>query len=134
MAKLLKQGKKQGRTRMLLLALQVAMHIAADVPQVEISTHRALCCKLRPHVKCGFLNVAALTADEKAQVLDAVKQFPNKLLQTGDLKTLVCDTGASSSVSGFKDDFIEGTLTKLDRPKYFDGIAGMKQATHKGCS
>ena len=48
------------------------------------------------------------------------------------MKTLIVDSGASASVSGYADDFVPSTLKPLLSSMSFDGIGGAKHATHKG--
>ena len=53
-------------------------------------------------------------------------------IESGDVKSLIVDTGASHSVTGFIDDFVPGSLKKLCHPIIYDGIAGSQMATHRG--
>ena len=68
--------------------------------------------------------------DELKEVLQTI---PTALLKEGDIKPVVIDTGASRISSGFRDDFVPGTLKKLKDPYRLDGIAGSSSsATHEG--
>ena len=52
-----------------------------------------------------------------------------------DSKHLIIDTGASTSVTGDKSDFMPDTVKALEKPFPLDGIAGSLTATHVGtCS
>jgi hypothetical protein len=76
--------------------------------------------------------LSKLSSPELDQVCQAVTTFSQQLLSPAEVKPLLLDTGASASVSGFKDDFVKGTFTPLPTPVPFDGVGGTKFATRQG--
>ncbi len=126
--------RRNGKVRMMHLALQVALRMANDVPDIAVSSQTMLRKQLRRRLTGGRLNVTKLTDVEKSQVLRAVENFPDQLLHAGQVLTLVVDTGASRSVTGYKEDFVPGTLKPLKSQMHFEGIAGNLSATHQGLS
>jgi len=119
---------------MLLTALAIAiMKADAAAPRILLSSDRTLIQTVR---KCTGSNRVLLTAklstDGTKRVRQALNAIPAQLYTPDDSKNLILDTGCSSTATGFKDDFIPGTLVKLDEPKPMDGVGGTMFATHVG--
>ena len=120
------------KTRMMLVGLQVALRIAVDIPDITLQHDKALRTIIRRNTKGGRLNTLKLSSAQRERIFEAVNQMPQKLMTTGDVRTLIIDTGASGSVTGDKSDFIPGTLKLLKHPIHHDGIGGCQHATHTG--
>ena len=124
--------KPTGKARLTLLALQVALRMAADIPDITLQHDVELRHLIRHHTRRGILNIMKLSASQRDRVFEVVNHMPEQLLQSGDVCTVIADTGASSSVTGYKDDFVPGSLKRLTSPILYDGIAGSQLATHIG--
>jgi hypothetical protein len=67
--------------------------------------------------------------DRLRKVLD---DLPQGLLGVGDSFELIFDTGCSKTGTGFKEDFVPGSLKDLDQPIQMDGIAGGLEIKQEG--
>ena len=118
--------------RLLLLGLFVALRLSESMPVLTLAQDRALHACIRRHTRKGRLRLHRLSPAEREQVYQAVEVFASQLLSPETVKSLIVDTGASVSASGYEDDFVPGTLRELDKPAPFDGIGGTTHATHIG--
>ena len=65
---------------------------------------------------CGITDTSQLTGTQLSILRRAVTLLPSGLLSHDDSFSAVVDTGCSSPISGFEQDFVAGTLTLLDTP------------------
>ena len=120
------------KKRLLLLALQVALNISSQIPVVTLNEDRKLRSDLHRYAPGGLLCTARLTDLQKERVLNALQALPSQLVTKGDVCPLIADTGCSRSVTGFKQDFVPGTLKSLNKPVMLDGISGSLSANQHG--
>ena len=62
------------------------------------------------------------------KVMDKV---PNHLVEGINIVELCIDSGCTTHSTGFKEYFIEGSLTELSEPIYMQGISGTLKCTQK---
>ncbi len=121
------------KRQLLLIALMAALNKVYSIPPIELDSNKRLKKSLRRKLsKQGVLLTAKLSQEEAARVRKAVSYLPQSLVKEGDMKPLIVDSGASCHATGFKNDFIPGTLKSLDDPVSMDGIGATLKATHKG--
>ena len=73
---------------------------------------------------CGIVDSSKLDDIQLNILRRAVTLIPSGLLSHDDSFSAVIDTGCSSPISGFEQDFVAGTLRVLDTPVNIRGIAG----------
>jgi Reverse transcriptase (RNA-dependent DNA polymerase) len=124
------------RKKLLFLSLLVALRSVQGLAHVGSPSESHLRRRIR-HATRGRGNAAKLlmtrlNIDEQNSILQALKSLPDTLLDPGDLKSVIADTGASFNATGYKEDFEPGSLKSLAVPIKLDGIAGSLMATHEG--
>ena len=78
----------------------------------------------------GILHTPDRSLEEKNYVVNTLAGTPETLVHNPDVKQLIVDCGETTHATGWKEDFIEGSLEKLETPVYMDGISGRIPATH----
>ena len=73
---------------------------------------------------------AKLTESELEFVREAVASLSGSLVQEGDSKMVIVDTGCTVTASGDKTDFEPCSLMKLKDSWALEGIGGALKATH----
>ena len=128
--------KQRNVRRLKLLALLVAMRKVDGLPHVAPVSKRPFQQRLRKAYrgkgKRARLMMNKLGSDDQEQVLTALTSLPDKLIDDGDLRSAIIDTGSSYNATGFDSDFVPGSLTDLPEPIKLDGIAGSLTATKQG--
>ena len=131
-----KQTPKQRKKKLLLLALLIGIRkvqaLAHVAPTSDSQLHRRIRQATRGRGHNKKLLMTKLAPDEQACVLQALKALPDTLLDSGDLKSSIIDTGASFHATGYLSDFVPGSLKELHQPLKLDGIAGSLTATKEG--
>ena len=61
-----------------------------------------------------------------------MESLTSALLDKGDTKPIILDTGCSRSATGFRYDFVEGSLVRLRHTHLMDGIGASLESTHEG--
>ena len=77
------------------------------------------------------LKIYKLINFELNQVISVLEIIPSDLRNNGDTKPILLDTGCSKSSTGFKEDFLEGTLVQLFHTYLMDGICASLESTHE---
>jgi hypothetical protein len=109
----------------MLLALNAAMLLARDQPDVQISETKTLCNSLRKYKRNGVMLVGKVkTEDIQQRLRRHIIDEPVGLLTTNGDFDLIIDTGCTKTATGFTEDFLPGSLKDLARPIRMDGIAG----------
>ena len=111
--------------RLLLMALQVAAASAYTIDPLTLRSNRQARKELRKlRAYNGVLQTNNLTPEQRDYVLDALHAMPQELQNPGDSFYLVIDSGCTSTASGFKEDFVPGSLHDLEQSVSMSGIAG----------
>ena len=117
--------KPQGaRRRLLLLALQAAAVIAQEQPNIDLTSVRMTRHNLRRYKRKGVMMTGKISEEDCTRLRKVLEDLPQGLLSEGDSFQLILDTGCTKTGTGYKDDFIPGTLRDLPTPVRMDGIAG----------
>ena len=77
------------------------------------------------------LKILKLRAAELHQVRYVFENLPSYLLNKGDTKPIISDIGFSRSATGFRYDFVEGTLVQLCHTHPVNGIGASLEAKHE---
>jgi len=117
---------------MLLTALAIAALKVDAIPQVTLAKDRHLQRRIRSASRRGLLNTLNLKPADAALVRKAIQAMPAHLYKENDSSLWIVDSGCSDTATGFKSDFIPGSLIQLEYPKPMDGVGGQLQATHSG--
>ena len=127
---------KSNRKKLLLLALLIGVRKVQGLAHIGSVSESRLRRRLRRATRGrgtdAKLLMSRLKADDQASVLQALQSLPDTLLDPGDLKCSIFDTGASFHATGFESDFVPGSLKILPTPIKLDGIAGSLTATKEG--
>ena len=87
---------------------------ASGVPNIDFSGERILKTNIRKYRdKDGMLKVCKSSEFELNQVRSILYSLASALINKGDTTPIILDTGSSISDTGFRDDFLEGTLVQL---------------------
>ena len=128
-----KKNAGTGKKQVLMLALLIAMKMADTMPYMDLLTEKPLTAQLKKRRgKNGLLMTAKLTESELEFVREAVASLSGSLVQEGDSKMVIVDTGCTVTASGDKTDFEPCSLMKLKDSWALEGIGGALKATHKG--
>ena len=122
--RLLHRKPTGARLRLLLHALQAAAMIAAEQPNIDPMSARALRNKLRKYKRQGVMMVASIKDDDKRRLRMVLDDLPMGMLSEGDSFQLILDTGCTKTGTGYVEDFLPDTLQDLPTPVRMDGIAG----------
>ena len=116
-----------------MLGLLVASNLADSMPHLELKTASDLSKKVRrKRGKNGMLMTGKLSEPERIAIRKAVASLPDDLLEKGDAKLVIVDTGCTESASGDENDFVPGTLQPMKHGVALEGIGGSLEATHRG--
>jgi hypothetical protein len=128
-----RKKKHLGKKRLLMLALAIAVKKANVMPHIDLLSGASALQRLRSRRgKNGLLMTGNLNNEELRVVRDAVAAMPGELVQKGDSKLVIVDTGCTISASGDQSDFESGSLKKMDEEWALQGIGGSLKATHEG--
>ena len=109
------------------------MKMADTMSYMDLLTEKPLTAQLKKRRgKNGLLITAKLTESELEFVREAVASLSGSLVQEGDSKMVIVDTGCTVTASGDKTDFEPCSLMKLKDSWALEGIGGGLKATHKG--
>ena len=129
----LKRRMQSEQTKLLLLGLGVAVAMLGGMPNLQLHSLGLDKQKLRKAMRHpGSLKASKLSAEELEKVKTVLGELPTELMQPGQIKPLIMDTGASFMSTGDVTDFVPGTLTPLEQPLTMDGIAGNMVAEKAG--
>ena len=112
------------RQRLLCLALQAAALIASDQPNIDLVETRAHRRRFRSKTKHGLMVTTKLTDEDRVRLRQVIEDLPSGCLTHNDSFDLIFDTGCAKICTGFKADFLPGSLQDLSSPARMDGIAG----------
>ena len=116
-----------------MLALLITKKMADTMPYIDLLTEKPLTAQLKKRRgKNGLLMTAKLTESELEFVREAVASLSGSLVQEGDSKMVIVDTGCTVTASGDKTDFEPCSLMKLKDCWALEGIGSALKATHKG--
>ena len=130
--RLLRRKPTGDRRRLMLLALQAAAAIAHSQPDITLSETKMIRNKLRKYRRNGQMMTGKIEGEDRMRLRKVFADLPQGLLGAGDNFELILDTGCSKTGTGFKEDFVIGSLADLDKPVFMDGIAGGLQITQHG--
>ena len=120
------ENKHKPLQTMFIMGLQAAAAIASDIPNINLQSNKAKWEKVR-HRKNNhaLLGTNAPINEEDLKRLQAtLGDLPQGLLANGDSFNLIFDSGCTRASTGFREDFIDGTLQTLPTPVIMTGIAG----------
>ena len=113
--------KDHSKNILLLSGLMTVSSKAVSVPNIYLSGERILNMKLRKsRGKYGKLNICKLSYFELYQVIYVLWSLPSDLLNKVDTNPIILDTGFSISYTGFRFDFVDGTLFQVCHPHLMD--------------
>jgi hypothetical protein len=125
--------KRNGSTMNMILGLMVAMDIAKSMPTVQVASKTEFCRDIRKRYRTkGGLKLCKMSPVELENLRDVLRELPTELVAKEQMKPIIIDTGASRTASGCREDFVKGTLKKLDNPLALDGVGGGVVGTHIG--
>ena len=108
--------KSDARKIILLLELMSASIKYTSVPNIYLSIYRMLKTNLsKSRCKYGKLKICNLSEFELQQVISVLGILQYDLLNKGDTKPII-DTVCSRIATGFRYDFMEGTIAQLFHP------------------
>ena len=81
--------------------------------------------------KDGKLKIYKLSDFELQQLRSVLESLPSALINKGDTKPIILDTCFSRSATGFRYDFVEGTLAQLFHPHLMGGIGSTLEENHE---
>ena len=120
------------RRRFMLMALQAAALIAHAQPDITLTETKDLRNRLRKYRKDGKMMMSKITEQDRERLRKVFEDLPQGLLGAGDSFELIFDTGSSKTGTGFKEDFVVGSLVDLDHPIFMEGIAGGLEIAQQG--
>lgn len=125
--------EQMGKKRLLMLALLIAIKKAGSIPSIDILGQKSAFKLLQKRRgKNGLLMTGKLNESELATVREAISALPGTLINKGDVKPVIVDTGCTVSASGDSTDFVPGSLKKMESAIELEGIGGSLQVSHKG--
>ena len=124
-------SRYHSRNILLLLVLMAASTKAAVFPIIDLSGEKMLNTKLRKtRGKDDMLRICNLSSLEMWKVRDVLESLTSDLIKNGYTKPIILDTGCSRSPTGFRDDFVEGTLVHLCHTYLIYGIDAYLESAH----
>ena len=96
---------------------------ASGVPTIELTVERIMKNTMRKAIgKYNMMNICKLIDFELHKVRSVFDSVHSYLLNKGDTKPIILDTGFSISINGFRYSFVEGTPVKLFHTHLMDNI------------
>jgi hypothetical protein len=110
----------------MMLTLAIAVKKADIMPRIGLLSAASALRRLHSSSrgKNGLLMTGHLNDDELGVVRDVVAAMPGELVQKGDSKLVIVDTGCTISASGDRSDFESGSPKKVDEEWALQGIDG----------
>ena len=122
-----------GKKRLLMMALLIAIKKAGSIPHIDIVGNKSVFKALQKRRgKNGLLMTGKLKESELAIVREAILALPGTLINEGDVKPVIVDTGCTVSASGDLTDFIPDSMSEIKEAIALEGIGGSLQVTQKG--
>ena len=120
------------RRKLLLQALKAAEYIEQRLPKLTIKS-QDFRKHLRKYKRDGRLLTSSISEVDRTRLRSIIDDLPVAFLgqQKGGFD-LLFDTGCSHTTSGFKEDFVEGTLSDLQYPVQMSGIGGNVTVNQRG--
>ena len=111
----------------------MAAHTKGDIyPNIDLSVEMMLKMKMgKDRDKDDKLRICKLSNFELNQVRYFLESLPSALINKGDTKPIILETGFSRSANGFKYDFVEGTLMQLCHTQLMDIIGDYLESTNE---
>ena len=104
---------------------------STSVPNINLSGERILEMKLRKERgKDGKPRICKLSVFELNQVRSVFERLTSALLNKGDTKPIILDTGCSRSSTGFRNEFSDGTQVRLCHTHLIYAIGTGLEAIH----
>ena len=108
---------------LLLLGLISDSTKSAGVPNINLSGERILKMNLSKYrYKDGKLKICKLSDLVLQKVISVLEILTSALLKKGDTKPIILDNVCSRISTGFRYDFVDGTLVQICHPHLMDGI------------
>ena len=106
--------RSHARKRLLLLGLMAEYTKSTSVPNIDLSGNIMLKIKLGgSRGKVNKLKICKLSYFELNQVRSVLDIIPSALINKGDTKPIILDTGFSRSDTRFKVIFVKGTILHI---------------------
>ena len=118
--------KKRIIARRRLCVLRDLLMLSAALPQIVTSS------AVKFGGYCGVTDTSQLSEPHLQYLRQAVTLIPSGLLSHDHSFAAVVDTGCTSPITGFEEDFVAGTLKTLQDPVRIRGIAGAVPIRKRG--
>ena len=125
-------AKARARKRLLLLGLMSDYSKYVILPNIYLSGERMLNINVRKsRGKDGKLNICKLSDFELHQVKSILGSLPSSLLNKGDTRLIILETGFSRSATGFICEFLEGGIVWLFHTRLMYRIGASLETNHE---
>ena len=116
------------------LGLLAAINVMTKTPRFNTTQGRNNVMKLRKYRnQRGYLKVDAIPNTELMELRNLMEITSNTpLIKDKGMFEVIVDSGCTNSTTSCKEDFVPGTMTKLDEPIQIEGVGGDIQVEHYG--